>query len=437
MEVFMKTKTLLTAIFTICASLLFAQPKLPFTAYSNNPVLTHGEAGSWDQGDIIWSFMFTENDTNYLYYSSSFDAWSQPSSIGLAISTDGYEFTKSEYNPIFEPDGTGFDSWSVCFSVVIEDNGEYILYYNGRPNAGTAMGPYIGKATADNPEWPWYREDDPIIEPGSTGEWDSQGCYPESVIKTDSGLLLYYTGGLSIGHYRVGMAYFDGNTWVKYDDPTTTSPPYAESDPVLELGDAGDWDDQNAALCNVYKTAAGLEMFYTGTSNDLTNIGHATSTNGIDWEKHPENPIFSYVDDPFAVSQGYYVVANPTVMIKDNMYYMYYDYGLLGPGYICLAIADVATGIDEQIDLCSGSSMNILPNPIREETTVSYFVKSKSHVKLSIHNINGQLISTLLDEVLQLGDKEVVFNTTGLPAGVYFCVLKTNYGIQTKKIIKL
>ncbi len=429
----MKTKTLLTAIITISATLLFAQPDLPFTAYENNPVLEHGEPGSWDEGHILWSYIFYEDNTYYLYYSSGTNIWSQPISIGLAISEDGFDFEKVD-GPIFEPDGTGFDAWSVSFPVVVENNGEYILYYSGKPNGGNTS---IGQATSSSPLGPWLPlSDDPIIEAGSAYEWDSQGISPESVITTDTGLLLFYTGSQAGEPWRVGMAYFNGNTWVKYDDPYTITP-YAESDPVLKIGGPGDWDDETAALCHVIKTETGLEMFYTGSNSDNFKIGYASSVDGITWSKDLENPIYSYEDDPFAVDNGYHVAANPTVVVKDDFYYMYYDYGLMGEGYISLATTDVITGISDQIDLCSGSSMNILPNPVKEESAIHYFLESKSPVKLSIHNLNGQLISTLVDEVQQQGNQKVIFNTTGFPAGIYFCVLKTNSGIQTKKIIKL
>lgn len=81
--------------------------------------------------------------------------------------------------------------------------------------------------------------------------------------------------------------------------------------------------------------------------------------------------------------------------------------------------------------------MNILHNPIKEESTIHYFVESKSPVKLSIHNLNGQLISILVNEVQQQGEQRIDFNTTGLPEGIYFCVLKTNEGVKTNKMIKL
>ncbi|MCD4729779.1 MAG: T9SS type A sorting domain-containing protein [Bacteroidales bacterium] len=433
----MKTKILLTVIISIYTSLLFAQPILPFTAYTGNPVLEHGEPGTWDQGNILWSFMFAEGNTYYLYYSSSTDIWSQPISIGVAISTDGYNFTKSLENPIFEPDQTGFDAWAVSFPVVIKSNGEYILFYGGGTNAGNSS---IGQATASDPEEPFIPlYDDPIIERGSSGEWDSQSISPESVIQTDTALLLYYTGSKVNNPWRVGMAYLpNGATdWIKYDDPLTTDPPFEYSDPVLKIGDPGDWDDETAALCHVNKTVTGLEMFYTGSNSDNFKIGYASSVDGITWSKDLENPIYSYEDDPFAVDSGYHVAANPTVVVKDTMYYMYYDYGLMGEGYISLAIADVITGISDQIDLFSVSSINIFPNPVKKETLINYIVKSKSPVKLSIHNLNGQLVSILVNEVQQQGEQRIEFNTTGLPAGIYFCVLKTNNGMQTEKMIKL
>lgn len=433
----MKKKTFLISIILMSAFLCNAQMQLPFTAYEYNPILQHGEPGSWDEGDIIWSYVLNEDNIYYLYYSSSIDVWTQPSSIGLAISTDGYEFNKVE-GPIFEPDGSGFDAGSVCFSVVIKDNDEYILYYNGNPNAYSAMGPYIGKATAPTPEGPWDRLDNPILEPGSPGEWDLQGGVPESVITTDSGLLLYYTGGHSINHYRVGLAYFNGITWIKHNDPLTPDHPFAESDPVLKLGNPGDWDDDHAALCNVYKIATGLEMFYTGSTDNTWKIGYATSTDGINWTKHPQNPIYSYEDDPFAVTHGYHVAGNPTRMIKDDQYYMYYDYGLLGPGYFSLAIADIATGYNVGIDPYSGSSLNIFPNPTAGNTTVSFELESDCITEISIYDLIGKKVQTILNKNLQKGKHKIEFDAERLLNGIYFCQLKTDNNIAgTRKMIVL
>lgn len=89
------------------------------------------------------------------------------------------------------------------------------------------------------------------------------------------------------------------------------------------------------------------------------------------------------------------------------------------------------TGTDAEIN-CA-----ILPNPLESNTLIKYSLSNKSSVLLKIFNIDGREIVTLVNEVQMQGQQKVVFNTTGLKAGAYFCVLKTGEGVQTKKMIKL
>ena len=81
--------------------------------------------------------------------------------------------------------------------------------------------------------------------------------------------------------------------------------------------------------------------------------------------------------------------------------------------------------------------LNIFPNPLSSYTTLSYSIPQKSQVALNVYSINGQCILQLLNKVQESGEYEIVFDRIVLSEGVYFCVLKTNDGIQTKKIIKL
>ena len=79
----------------------------------------------------------------------------------------------------------------------------------------------------------------------------------------------------------------------------------------------------------------------------------------------------------------------------------------------------------------------ISPNPIKISTLIEYDLHKNSPVTIQILDISGQEITTLINEVHQKGEYEVVFDGTELKAGIYFCVLKTNKGIQTRKMIKL
>ncbi|HRE42240.1 MAG TPA: T9SS type A sorting domain-containing protein, partial [Ignavibacteria bacterium] len=61
--------------------------------------------------------------------------------------------------------------------------------------------------------------------------------------------------------------------------------------------------------------------------------------------------------------------------------------------------------------------------------------KNNSDVKLQIYDINGKLISTLINKIYQSGSYETKFNGNYLPTGVYFYKLSINNISQTKRMI--
>jgi len=79
----------------------------------------------------------------------------------------------------------------------------------------------------------------------------------------------------------------------------------------------------------------------------------------------------------------------------------------------------------------------ISPNPIGSSSLIQYTLHHNSLVVLKILDLSVREIEILVDEFQQQGEQRVVFNSNGLQPGIYFCTLKTNEGIQTRKIIKL
>jgi len=306
-------------IFVIVANILYAEPQWPFTAHPGNPVLQKGPG--WDAGIVFVPHAIYLDGLFYLFYTGTNQQQVTPYAIGYATSDDGYNFTKYPSNPVFEGDGSGFDSTEVTMGALLMEGDSLILYYNGSN---------VGRAASIYPFDNWVRRDTPVLEKGSPGEWDSGFVGVASVLKTDNGYMMYYSGGLTpppgAARWEIGMATStDGIHWSKYDDPATTNPPYAESDPVLQPGPIGSWDYLFTWLPSVLKSGNYYEMFYFGGTPGA--FGYAVSNDGINWTKDSQNnPFYVRNDDPYAVSSGG-IIETPSLVLKDSVYYMYYDYG--------------------------------------------------------------------------------------------------------------
>ena len=312
-----------------------------FNAHPGNPVLGKGAAGQWDAGAAFAPSVVIHNDTTYIFYTGTVNAESQPLAIGLAVSADGFAFTKSAANPILQADGSGFDAYAVSGAIVLVEESAWIMYYGAKSSGGSGPGDFIGRATANGPEGPWTRLDTAVLSVGSPGEWDAGFIAPSSVLRTDSGYLMYYTASnleFPLGFWQVGMASSpDGIVWTKYNDPATPG----SSDPVLKVGSTGSWDASMACFCWVLPSPVGFEMFYYGDKGNGTvaGIGYATSIDGVHWTKYDANPIFTKQDDPYAAANPYATVEVPAVAVRGSTYYMYYDYGPFSVGEIGVATA--------------------------------------------------------------------------------------------------
>jgi hypothetical protein len=87
-------------------------------------------------------------------------------------------------------------------------------------------------------------------------------------------------------------------------------------------------------------------------------------------------------------------------------------------------------------------SLEIYPNPSSGITDIRYRIPIGnrqlavgSQVELSIYNIQGQKIMTLIDEEQQQGEHIIQFDTSQIPAGIYFIRLHSDDAVMTRKLI--
>jgi hypothetical protein len=77
------------------------------------------------------------------------------------------------------------------------------------------------------------------------------------------------------------------------------------------------------------------------------------------------------------------------------------------------------------------------PNPFNPNTTIKFAVPKESIVNLSIYNVLGELVSTLVDEEMIPGYYEYKFNASNLASGVYLYRIKAGDFVETKKMVLL
>jgi hypothetical protein len=77
------------------------------------------------------------------------------------------------------------------------------------------------------------------------------------------------------------------------------------------------------------------------------------------------------------------------------------------------------------------------PNPFNPETSISYSIPSVSKVRLTVYDVSGREIVTLVDEVKQPGIYQVMFDGRSVASGVYFYQLQAGSKISTQKMLML
>jgi len=75
------------------------------------------------------------------------------------------------------------------------------------------------------------------------------------------------------------------------------------------------------------------------------------------------------------------------------------------------------------------------PNPFNPTTTISFDLPKESFVNLQFYDIQGKVVSTLIDQTMDEGSHSVNFNSDGLPSGIYFYRLKTSEFSDIKRML--
>ena len=75
------------------------------------------------------------------------------------------------------------------------------------------------------------------------------------------------------------------------------------------------------------------------------------------------------------------------------------------------------------------------PTPFNPITHIRFNIPETANAKLTVFNVMGEEIATLVDGVMQAGGHTVSWNAASMPTGVYFYQLESGNFSQTKKLL--
>lgn len=75
------------------------------------------------------------------------------------------------------------------------------------------------------------------------------------------------------------------------------------------------------------------------------------------------------------------------------------------------------------------------PNPFNPTTEISYTLTQSEQVKLTVYDLLGNDVATLVEEFQNPGEHHITFGAQGLTSGIYCYKLQTATGILTKKMV--
>lgn len=164
--------------------------------------------------------------------------------------------------------------------------------------------------------------------------------------------------------------------------------------------------------------------FATGSVGKAITLGRDTAYCAVD------NEIYYLTPGASSWNLGY------TYPEGNEINFLYYDELLVGAGTGLYGQAvDGSVTNTIQKDVVVNENVKIYPNPIKKSATITYTVKSNEKVSLSIVDVMGREVQTLVNEQKSAGTYKVHITTEKLAKGMYVIKLQTGTVVSIQDII--
>jgi hypothetical protein len=77
------------------------------------------------------------------------------------------------------------------------------------------------------------------------------------------------------------------------------------------------------------------------------------------------------------------------------------------------------------------------PNPFNPSVTINFHLSAFAHVNAFIFNINGRLISELINTDLKTGHYRLMWDASEVPGGLYLLKMRSRDHVHIQKLVLL
>jgi predicted GH43/DUF377 family glycosyl hydrolase len=380
---------------------------------TNQIMVPLGLAGAWDDTEVETPFVLIEesapdSERYKMWYSGKGNAGSNRPGfayqIGYSYSSDGVNWIKYndpsndsdprfvESDPVLQipefvvsgedtvPDTISYDSWSTAEPSVVFEDDTFKLYYLGLGLVDDVFTHWVALATSPN-GYEWQR-DSIVFSPCFTGK-EATGIACPALIKQNDEYLLFYS--------------------------------------MVELP---------------YDSFANIEC---GT------IGLAKSTDGVNFTRVSSQPILTHGSPGSYYESGLFA---PSPFVRNDSLYLYFSsvvYKPLDPifepfiGYAKAPLSSSYIKDTESTATFSFKLMQNCPDPFISKTIIFYELAEQDYVDLSVFDLSGRKIRTLVSEQKFAGTYSIMWdgkNGKGqeVPSGIYFYRIETQYASYARKM---
>lgn len=278
---------------------------------TDGPFITPGD-GPAGFGYALPAAAARDRDGGYVLFIVWFGEEAADILVTVSRSTDGRTWDVGT-EPIFNDLGVGVaDPGPIPTAAVQLQDGTWLLYgWAAEDDAGSSFSSW--RARAAEPEGPWTLDGSQVLEPGGFGTWDSMMAVAASVHLEGDGYRMWYEGEVPGTEVRgeIGLATSpDGLAWQKWNDPATTDPARAASDPVIGSGICGAPTAQAVEQAQVERQRNGYVAVFGGfgAARAEMDLFGAVSPDGRAWHCAGSTPLLRAQDVPN--SDGIHTIAS-------------------------------------------------------------------------------------------------------------------------------